>query len=274
MGHGRWPHTLTEVQYALKKPDALKFTKPHTIRPFEDAGSLEFLGQKNDAAHVILGTNQKKRPHTLTWARLFAGEVMDMLELSIEGYKASAEFGTGNKVPVGMRPLLLFQGQIFDTHAEYVHVKSLVMDFFAPASAGAAPQQVDQSGLQHVVVVSAEEPATSLLAASGSVQPVVYVRVYRAIMRRSDELLPRMELEEMGPRLDLRLGRRQAAEPEVWKRATARAHKPTAENKKKRKNIEMDLMGDKLGRIHVGRQELGKLQTRKFRGLKRERAEE
>jgi len=36
-----------------------------------------------------------------------------------------------------------------------------------------------------------------------------------------------------------------------------------------KKNVEIDLMGDKLGRVHLGTQDLRKLQTRKMRGLKR-----
>jgi len=43
---------------------------------------------------------------------------------------------------------------------------------------------------------------------------------------------------------------------------------------KTKKNIEIDTMGDKLGRIHVGVQDLRKLQTRKMRGLKRRTGEE
>jgi ribosome production factor 2 len=38
---------------------------------------------------------------------------------------------------------------------------------------------------------------------------------------------------------------------------------------KTKKNVEIDVIGDKLGRIHVGTQDLRKLQTRKMRGLKR-----
>jgi len=36
----------------------------------------------------------------------------------------------------------------------------------------------------------------------------------------------------------------------------------------KRKNKEVDDMGDLRGRIHVGKQDLNKLQTRKMKGLK------
>lgn len=40
---------------------------------------------------------------------------------------------------------------------------------------------------------------------------------------------------------------------------------------KKRKNIEVDEMGDVRGRVHVGKQELGKLQVRKMKGLKEDK---
>jgi ribosome production factor 2 len=38
--------------------------------------------------------------------------------------------------------------------------------------------------------------------------------------------------------------------------------------------VEIDIVGDKLGRIHVGNQDLRKLQTRKMRGLKRRAGDE
>jgi hypothetical protein len=36
-----------------------------------------------------------------------------------------------------------------------------------------------------------------------------------------------------------------------------------------KKNIVMDSMGDKIGRVHLGKQDLTGLQTRKMKGLKR-----
>jgi ribosome production factor 2 len=43
---------------------------------------------------------------------------------------------------------------------------------------------------------------------------------------------------------------------------------------KTKKNISTDIMGDKLGRIHIGKQDLSDLQTRKMKGLKRNRDSE
>ena len=40
---------------------------------------------------------------------------------------------------------------------------------------------------------------------------------------------------------------------------------------KVKKNVETDLVGDKIGRIHLGKQDLRELQTRKMKGLKRGR---
>lgn len=39
-----------------------------------------------------------------------------------------------------------------------------------------------------------------------------------------------------------------------------------------KKNVSVDLMGDKIGRIHLGKQDLAELQTRKMKGLKRNKA--
>ena len=42
---------------------------------------------------------------------------------------------------------------------------------------------------------------------------------------------------------------------------------------KKKKNVEVDEMGDVRGRLHVAKQDLGELQTRKMKGLKKGRDE-
>jgi ribosome production factor 2 len=41
-----------------------------------------------------------------------------------------------------------------------------------------------------------------------------------------------------------------------------------------KKNVETDFVGDKLGRVHLGKQDLSELQTRKMKGLKRLRDED
>lgn len=76
----------------------------------------------------------------------------------------------------------------------------------------------------------------------------------------------------MGPRMSFRLGRLRQPDAALAKEALKRARPPTDE--KTKKNISVDGMGDKIGRIHVGRLDLGDLQTRKMKGLKRSRDED
>ncbi|KAK0511013.1 hypothetical protein JMJ35_006565 [Cladonia borealis] len=57
----------------------------------------------------------------------------------------------------------------------------------------------------------------------------------------------------------------------MWKEAMRKGK--GAEGKVK-KNVETDRVGDQIGRIHLGRQDLGELQSRKMKGLKRGRDEE
>jgi ribosome production factor 2 len=70
--------------------------------------------------------------------------------------------------------------------------------------------------------------------------------------------------------VDFRLGRVRPADESTWKEAMRRAR--TTEERPK-KNISTASMGDKLGRLHLGRQDLSTLQSRKMKGLKRSRAD-
>jgi len=76
----------------------------------------------------------------------------------------------------------------------------------------------------------------------------------------------------MGPSIDLSIRRTQSADEEMMKQALKRPKMVKRDVEKglgrKRKNVETDEMGDKVGRIHLGKQDLGKMQGRKMKGLK------
>lgn len=71
--------------------------------------------------------------------------------------------------------------------------------------------------------------------------------------------------------MDFRVGRMREPEEAMMKEALKKG-KTTEERTKK--NVSMDVMGDKMGRIHMGKQDMGNLQTRKMKGLKRSRGDE
>lgn len=242
---------------ALKKPDAKTFSKKNEIRPFEDATGLEFFAEKNDSSLMVFSSHNKKRPNTLTFARFFNYKVYDMIEMSIQdNHKLLSDF---KKVtfPVGLKPMFTFNGPAFDNHCIFQQIKSYFMDFYR----GDETDLQDVAGLQYIISLSVgeiEEPNSSTL-------PLLYFRVYKLKSYRSGQKIPRVEVDEIGPRFDFKIGRRMTPSPEAERSALSR---PKQLQAKEKKNVSTDFIGDKVAKIHVGNQDLSKMQTRKMKGLK------
>ncbi|KAK3937067.1 Brix domain-containing protein [Diplogelasinospora grovesii] len=252
--------------FALRQPLAKRFQKKNPVHPFEDASSLEFFSEKNDTSIIVFASSNKKRPHNITMARTFSHKILDMLEFNLdaETFKRINDFKT-KKVPIGTRPLMVFAGTAFESPVsnQFTMAKSMLLDFFR----GETSDKIDVEGLQYCITVTADEP-TGESSDDPSTKPVLHLRVYLIRTKRSGQKLPRVELEEHGPRMDFRLGRTREPDEAMLKEALRKAKTTEARTKK---NISTDTLGDKLGRIHMGRLDLGQLQTRKMKGLKRDR---
>lgn len=181
----------------LRQPLAKKFTKKNAIHPFEDATSLEFFSEKNDASFLVFGSSSKKRPHCLTFVRTFGYKILDMLELYLDGesYRRLNQF-KGTKPAVGLRPMLVFAGTAFESTVanEYTMAKSMLTDFFAVDHTA---DKIDVEGLQYVVVVTAEEEGATSRLGDG-LQPALHLRAYLIRTKRSGQRLPRVEVSEPG----------------------------------------------------------------------------
>jgi len=132
---------------------------------------------------------------------------------------------------------------------------------------------IDVAGLQYLLMVAAGESSNPSADINDPAnKPVLHLRWYRVKTVRSDNpKIPRVELDPIGPSFDFRVGRFREADPGVMKEALKHGRRPNEARTKK--NIETDLVGDKIGRIHLGKQDLSDLQTRKMKGLKRGRDE-
>lgn len=123
--------------------------------------------------------------------------------------------------------------------------------------------------------VSLVDSSRSIKSQNAESLPLVHFRTYLVQLLKSGQREPRVELLPHGPSFDFRLRRAQAPAEDLLKQALQQhpPKKQVGENKKAQgnKNIDIDEMGDKVGKIHVGQQELGKLQSRKMKGLKKEK---
>ncbi|KAK7478883.1 hypothetical protein BaRGS_00029864 [Batillaria attramentaria] len=238
--------------HMLKKPDAVLFKKKNITRPFEDQTSLEFFSEKADASLFAFGSHSKKRPNNLVLGRMFDAHVLDMVEFGIEKFVSMLEI-EGPKCSFGIKPCLIFSGEPFEQDPEHKRLKNLLTDFFR----GPSVTNVRLAGLEHVISVSA-------------VDGKIYIRNFRVVLKKSGSRTPRVELENMGPSLDLVLRRTKLASDDLFSRSLKQ---PKTAKPRKIKNISHDAFGSKLGRIHMQTQDLGKLQTRKMKGLKKRKSD-
>jgi len=232
---------------ALKRPHAISFSKKNEIHPFDSAttsiSSLEFWASKNDASLFVVGQTTKKRPNGLTFIRMYDGRVLDMIEVGVESWKSMTDFKTPKSTP-GHKPLMHFASELFDTHPQYIQLKSMLLDFFN----GQIVDAICLPGLEHVISVSCSPTPSSLTSTttsneSASSLPKVHIRTYTTRLLSSGTRIPRVELTPMGPHLDLVLRRHQEPDPELLKQALKQPKlKKTDVEKglgKKKKNVRL-----------------------------------
>ncbi|KAJ3411304.1 rRNA-binding ribosome biosynthesis protein rpf2 [Chytridiales sp. JEL 0842] len=251
--------------YAMKQPNAVLFSKRNDLHPFDDPRPLEFLSSKNDAALIAFASHSKKRPHNFIIARMFDHQVLDLVEFGIVRELPTSAFEGVPQPLVGHKPVLVFQGDLFEVNETYKSIKNVLVDFFR----GEVADMVNLKGVNHVLGVTVET--------SGNIQ----IRGYHVkLLKRQVTLpgaegpavtsskLPKVALEECGPAIEFELRRTRFGDAATYKEAL----KVPAELKQKKvKNIDHDEIGDKMGRIHMEKQDLSKLQVRKMKGLKRSR---
>ncbi|XP_066171342.1 ribosome production factor 2 homolog isoform X2 [Sylvia atricapilla] len=247
--------TVTKVLkdiYAVKKPFAVLYKRKNITRPFEDQTSLEFFSKKSDCSLFLFGSHNKKRPNNLIIGRMFDYHVLDMIELGVEKFVSLKDI-KNSKCPEGTKPMLIFAGDMFDVNEEYKRLKSLLIDFFR----GPTVPSIRLAGLEYVLHFTA-------------VDGKIYMRSYKVLLKKSGCKIPRIELEEMGPSLDLVMRRTHLASDDLCKLSLKQ---PKGLKPKKKKNISHDALGTTYGQIHMQKQDLSKLQTRKMKGLRKRPAE-
>ncbi|KAJ0402754.1 hypothetical protein ATCC90586_007665 [Pythium insidiosum] len=238
----------------LKAPEAKMMNKKNDIHPFDDETKVEFLTQKNDTSLFMVGSHTKKRPNNLVLGRTFDGHILDMMELEFTNYKSIEAFQCKSKKAPGSKPCFVFTGDLWDTHELFGKLKSLLIDVFR----GTVVDSVNVKGLDHAIVCTAWKDR-------------VFFRSYSIAFKKADGVHPRVELDEMGPRFDLHFRRHKLASADLLKAATK---KPKGLAPKKIKNITRDeLTGDKLGRIHLEKQDVYSMQSRRVKALRKSPAE-
>ena len=244
---------------SMKTLEARKMTRKNPgVRPFEGGGetSLEFFARKADASAYVLGTHQKKRPHCVTLGRFFEYRLFDQIEVLVTDFKSMRAFkGAGKGAVAGSKPCICFLGEEFDSDDGLKLFKNVLSDVFR----GRVVDRINLKGIDRAIVcTSVPQPGR---------KPSVMFRQYAIKYKKSGTRLPLIALEEMGPSFDFTVGRHREAPPDLKREAYQKARVT-----KKQKNVSMDNVEGKVGRLYVEKQVgLEKLGQHKMKGLKRER---
>ncbi|KAL5542385.1 hypothetical protein UlMin_010095 [Ulmus minor] len=250
---------LTQI-HQLKKGGSVKFSRKNTdIRPFESGGEthLEFFSLKTDCSIFVFGSHSKKRPDNLVIGRTYDHHVYDLVEVGVENFKPMEAFTYDKKITplMGSKPFICFVGEGFETVEELKHLKEVLLDLLR----GEVVENLNLAGLDRVYVCTALSSNRVLLT-------------HCALrLKKSGTVVPRMELVEVGPSMDLVVRRHRLPNESLRKEAmrTAKDHP-----KKKVKNVSEDAVHGKIGKVYIPDQKVGEtVLPNKSKGLKRERRE-
>ncbi|XP_076953727.1 ribosome production factor 2 homolog [Bidens hawaiensis] len=250
---------LTEI-YHLKKDNSVKYSRRNdNIRPFEAGGetSLEFYSLKTDCSLFVFGSHSKKRPDNLVIGRTYDHHIYDLVEVGVENFKSLSSCSYDKKIAplIGSKPFFAFIGEGFENVEELKHLKEVLLDLFR----GQVVSNLNLAGLDCVYVCTAV----------GSNKVVFTHCALR--LKKSGTVVPKVELVEVGPTMDLVVRRHRLPDESLKKEAMKVAPELI---QRKVKNVSKDAIAGKVGKIYVPDQQVGSTPLPFTpKGVKRERRE-
>jgi ribosome production factor 2 len=259
--------------------------------------SLEFLMTKNDCNLFGIATHNKKRPNNLIIGRTFNCQLLDNVELGILYYKSailnsnniSISNGSKNdsekldipKKRIGSKPLLLFNGDIWNNIPDYSNLRNLLIDFYR----GDVVDKLVVTGLDHIIVFTASYTNTlnNNINTSGNNTVLIHQRTYHVQLKKNTNTnemngstsIPVAHLTSTGPDLDFIIRRTIWAQTDlaiaarVQPKASSKNKKSATSLKGSKKNQSTNVFGETLGRLHIEKQNLDKMSHRKVKALRR-----
>lgn len=284
-------HQPSKGRILNKKNSATNYLTSQLFTDQRGIDTIEFLCDRNDSSLCIIGTHSKRRPHTLICTRTHDKQLLDAIEFTIR----SDTFISMNDmqalkqrkatVRIGSQPLLIFQGQGWESQNNTItssspssydsstnmsdsnnqHIDSdmsAIRSYFIDLFHGDPHEDnsINLASLDHCIIF------TSTMYNG---KPSISMRHYGVLLKKSAENSrhPRVELDEVGPRIDMiYTGRRIRGSTELYSSAMQQSR---VLNTTLAKNIEAGVLGDSMGRLHMGQQDIHSIALRKPKGQRK-----
>ena len=232
--------------YLLRRDYSKKLNQKEEISNYQQSkNDIEYLFDKNNCWFFTYTTDKKKKSMNIVMGLLFNKVVLDVFEFEVVNYIPISYF-KNNEIDSFMKPVLIFQGEIFESDPSYERLKKFFIDYFRLYNV----EQPIISELRRVIVFSCDS------------DKIVKMRCYQVDGAIDEEHLNKIDLTEIGPSIDFKERSFDLAGIDQYNKAM---RQPKALKEKKEKNIEKNALGEKHGRIHMQKQNLNAMALRKYK---------
>ena len=236
----------------MRKDYSKKLTKKEEIvNVVENRDSIEFLCKKNNTTFFALSSHNKKHPNNITLGCLFDFHLLDYFDFEVTNFLPMSYFKTDTVINSDLKPIIIFQGELFESDFNYDRLKKFFIDFFQLYD----KESIIISEMRRIMAISIEKD-----------EKIVKIRNYQINGNLTSKAnLSKINLIEIGPSFDLK-ERRFTLGDEVLYKKTLKQPKGIKETKEK--NIEKNkILGEKRGRIHMQKQNLSAVSLKKFKKI-------
>jgi ribosome production factor 2 len=231
--------SVLQSLHKLRVPNSQLLLKKHeNLFPFDNAEDVSKFFDSKDGSLIVIGSNSKKRPNNLIFGRLFDSHFLDLVEFKLNSFEETA---STRPIYPGLHPLMLFQGESFETDPVLTRVKNLFIDYFG----GRPLDKVDSRGL------------STLLCFTVTQDNLIHFHCYH---------LP--DMVKFGPSFVLEVRRSQIADEKTFKKACK-----DPKLRKKVKNIKTNAMKETRGQVHLQQQDIKTIALKKRKDKKRKEDE-
>ena len=120
---------------------------------FKDAHTVEYFCEKNNTSLFGYTSDTKKRPMNLVLGSLFNHKILDMFEFEVVNYVPMEYFSKDVKIASCMKPVVIFQGDVFETDFQLERMRKYFLDLLRLHNV----DEVSINDLRRIVIISAGE---------------------------------------------------------------------------------------------------------------------
>ena len=187
----------------------------------------------------------------LTLGCLFDFQLLDYFDFEVTNFLPMSYFKNDIVINSDLKPIIIFQGELFESDFNYDRLKKFFIDFFQLYD----KESISISEMRRIIAISIEKD-----------EKIVKIRNYQINGNLNNKNnLSKIELIEIGPSFDLKERKFTLGDEELYKKTLKQ---PKGIKETKEKNIEKNkILGEKRGRLHMQKQNLGAVSLKKFKKI-------